>query len=136
MKKRGDSDEVVPRDLLITGHEDGSVRFWNAGSVVLSLMYTFKTNAIFIADDELDEPAESHAEEEEEEWPPFRKVRKLRQDYCRFTFCYTFSCTRNEYENYFSLNIWKVELDFFQMRNIGYSYGTSCIHIKVNTRLS
>lgn len=78
LKKAGDADKGVHRDLLITGHEDGSVRFWNAGSVVLSLVYTFKTNVIFIADDDpLDEPAENHAEEEEEEWPPFRKVRKL-----------------------------------------------------------
>lgn len=77
MKKSGNADKGEHRDLLITGHEDGSVRFWNAGSVVLSLVYTFKTSSIFIADDDpLDEPAENNAEEEEEEWPPFRKVRK------------------------------------------------------------
>lgn len=71
-------DDSLPprRDVLISGHEDGSVRFWNAGTPALSLMYTFKTNLFFSTDDEaFDDVAENHNEEEEEEWPPFRKVR-------------------------------------------------------------
>lgn len=75
IKKVGDADEVARKDLLITGHEDGSIRFWDSGSTVLSLIYTFKTNVIFLADDELlDGPVENNTEDEEEEWPPFRKV--------------------------------------------------------------
>lgn len=68
-------DESVQRlDLLISGHEDGSVRFWNAGTSALSLLYTFKTNQFFSTEDEAFEDVGNHTEEEEEEWPPFRKV--------------------------------------------------------------
>lgn len=37
----------APRELLITGHEDGSVRFWDASGVALSPMYKFNTAGIF-----------------------------------------------------------------------------------------
>lgn len=68
-------DESVQRlDVLISGHEDGCVRFWNAGTSALSLLYTFKTNQFFSTEDEAFEDVGNHAEEEEEEWPPFRKV--------------------------------------------------------------
>lgn len=69
----------IHKDILITGHEDGSVRFWNAGTTVLSLIYTFKSNTIFLAEDEaFDSGLENHNdEEEEEEWPPFRKVNLI-----------------------------------------------------------
>ena len=30
-------------DVLVTGHEDGSVKFWNCSSIALSLMATIKT---------------------------------------------------------------------------------------------
>ena len=30
-------------DVLVTGHEDGSVKFWNCSSIALSLMTTIKT---------------------------------------------------------------------------------------------
>lgn len=59
---------------MISGHEDGCVRFWNAGTSALSLLYTFKTNQFFSTEDEAFEDVGNHAEEEEEEWPPFRKV--------------------------------------------------------------
>ena len=67
--------EKTPDDVVITGHEDGSVRFWYAGSTVMSLICSFKTNAIFSAeDDAFENAAENHNEDEEEEWPPFRRV--------------------------------------------------------------
>ena len=81
------------RDVLVTGHEDGSVKIWRCGETALSLLttvcssnlvtwvkmltcgFTFqvRTNKFFIGD-ELDEPREDEDEEEEDEWPPFRKV--------------------------------------------------------------
>ena len=30
-------------DVLVTGHEDGSVKFWNCSSIALSLMASIKT---------------------------------------------------------------------------------------------
>ena len=64
------------RDVLVTGHEDGSVKIWACGTVSLSLLASARTNKFFVGD-ELDEPPpenEDGDEEEEDEWPPFRKV--------------------------------------------------------------
>lgn len=55
-------------NLLLTGHEDGSVRFWDASGVALSHLYTINTSGLFVGEDG-EPPAE-----EAEEWPPFRKV--------------------------------------------------------------
>lgn len=62
------------KDLLITGHEDGSVKFWNAGSVSMNLLYTFKTSIMFAPEDPMDDPFEHNADDEDSEWPPFKKV--------------------------------------------------------------
>ena len=63
-----------PKDLLITGHEDGSVKFWGCGNTAMSLLATVKTAKFFISDD-VDAPRDDEEEEEEEdEWPPFKKV--------------------------------------------------------------
>lgn len=65
------------RDVLVTGHEDGSVKIWSCGAVSLSLLASVRTNKFFVGD-ELDEPPPENEgddeEEEEDEWPPFRKV--------------------------------------------------------------
>ncbi|CAG9824720.1 unnamed protein product [Phaedon cochleariae] len=60
------------RELLLTGHEDGAVRFWDAGGVALTPIYKFGTAQFFAGD----EPEEVHPDPEdlEEEWPPFRKT--------------------------------------------------------------
>lgn len=55
------------KDLLMTGHEDGSVRFWDASTVSLRLLYKLRTSPLFVGEHD-------HSEHEEEEWPPFRKV--------------------------------------------------------------
>ena len=75
---------AAPTDILITGHEDGSVKFWSCGGVGLRQVATVKTAKFFIGEDDLDEPAENgeeeereDEEEEEDEWPPFRKVGKF-----------------------------------------------------------
>ncbi|XP_059094982.1 lethal(2) giant larvae protein-like isoform X2 [Tigriopus californicus] len=58
-------------DLLVTGHEDGSVKLWSCGDSALALLLSVKTNKFFVGD-ELDEPFEE--DEDEEEWPPFRRI--------------------------------------------------------------
>ncbi|CAH0563460.1 unnamed protein product [Brassicogethes aeneus] len=61
------------RELLLTGHEDGTVRFWDAGGVTLTPIYKFSSKEFFSGDD-LDDVASPDAEDGEEEWPPFRKT--------------------------------------------------------------
>ncbi|ELT88587.1 hypothetical protein CAPTEDRAFT_166358 [Capitella teleta] len=57
------------RDLLLTGHEDGSVRFWDASTTAVKLLYRLSTANIFGLD------LGTHDQTvDEEEWPPFRKV--------------------------------------------------------------
>lgn len=70
----------ISHDLLITGHEDGSVRFWDASDVSLYHLYTLHTSKFFISmDDDIapidgDETGLSEGKAADEEWPPFRKV--------------------------------------------------------------
>lgn len=61
-------ESPTTHNLLLTGHEDGSVRFWDASGVALSHLYTINTSGLFVGE-EGEPPAE-----EAEEWPPFRKV--------------------------------------------------------------
>ncbi|XP_074648928.1 LLGL scribble cell polarity complex component 2-like [Tubulanus polymorphus] len=57
------------RDLLLTGHEDGTIQFWDASTPAASLLYKLSTSTIFT-----DDVAADSANDGEEEWPPFRKV--------------------------------------------------------------
>ncbi|KAG9473641.1 hypothetical protein GDO78_004116, partial [Eleutherodactylus coqui] len=59
------------RDLLLTGHEDGTVRFWDASGICLQLMYKMSTVGVFQTDMD---PNENLNSQGEEEWPPLRKV--------------------------------------------------------------
>ncbi|KAM6896931.1 LLGL scribble cell polarity complex component 2 [Xenentodon cancila] len=59
------------RDLLLTGHEDGTVRFWDASGVCLCPIYKLSTAAVFHTDAD---PNENMNTGGEGEWPPFRKV--------------------------------------------------------------
>lgn len=43
--------QEVRREILLTGHEDGTVRFWDAGGVTLTPMYKFSTAAFFTGED-------------------------------------------------------------------------------------
>lgn len=63
------------RELLLTGHEDGSVRFWEAGGVALTPLFKFCSEPIFSTGEEPEDPAEDAADDED--WPPFRKVRQV-----------------------------------------------------------
>nr|XP_012309140.2 lethal(2) giant larvae protein homolog 2 isoform X2 [Aotus nancymaae] len=59
------------RDLLLTGHEDGTVRFWDASGVCLRLLYKLSTVHVFLTDTD---PNENLNAQGEDEWPPLRKV--------------------------------------------------------------
>lgn len=67
-------------DLLITGHEDGTVRFWDASTTSLKHLYTLSTSKIFMSNednialidgDDLDMDDQN---DDQNEWPPFKKV--------------------------------------------------------------
>lgn len=59
-------------ELLVTGHQDGSIRFWDVSHTSLQLLYTLATSPYFIT--EGDEGEDDDKNEEEDNWPPFRKV--------------------------------------------------------------
>lgn len=60
-------------DLLLSGHEDGSVRFWDCSGVVLIPLLHLKTAPLFInPEEDVAEPEE--APETDDGDPPFRKA--------------------------------------------------------------
>merc|ERR1719376_197780 len=63
---------MASKDLLVTGHEDGSVKFWACSEVALTPLATVNTKQLFVGND-LDEPC-AEEDDEEDEWPPFKKV--------------------------------------------------------------
>uniref|UniRef100_A0A663NC62 LLGL scribble cell polarity complex component 1 n=1 Tax=Athene cunicularia TaxID=194338 RepID=A0A663NC62_ATHCN len=65
------AQEPTQRGLLLTGHEDGTVRFWDASGVSLKPLYKLGTASIFQTDCEHNDSLNQAGEEE---WPPFRKV--------------------------------------------------------------
>ncbi|CAF1130771.1 unnamed protein product, partial [Didymodactylos carnosus] len=62
-------DSCSNRQILLTGHEDGSVQFWDVTDISMPLLYKLKTNDYFLIDQPLNDDGE-----EEETWPPFRKT--------------------------------------------------------------
>ncbi|XP_041978692.1 lethal(2) giant larvae protein homolog 1 [Aricia agestis] len=66
-----ESTEAEPKQILLTGHEDGSVRFWDVTGVVMTPLYKYTTAHLF-SGEEIGENNDS--QNEEEEWPPFRRV--------------------------------------------------------------
>lgn len=69
------SASVQQYDLLLSGHEDGSVRFWDCSGVTLIPLLHLKTAPLFISQED-DLPPIEHAEEAETDDgdPPFRKA--------------------------------------------------------------
>lgn len=66
-------------NVLITGHEDGTVKFWDATTISLRHLHTVNTSKLFnVSEDDLalidGDDNELSNDEEQEEWPPFRKV--------------------------------------------------------------
>lgn len=60
-------------EILLTGHEDGSVRFWDCTGVVLAPILHFKTKSIFRNNDGDDDPPHE-VEPLDETEPAFRKA--------------------------------------------------------------
>ncbi|XP_075417088.1 lethal(2) giant larvae protein homolog 1 isoform X2 [Tenrec ecaudatus] len=65
------AQEPLQHGLLLTGHEDGTVRFWDASGVALQPLYKLGTAGLFQTDFE---HADSLGQAAEDDWPPFRKV--------------------------------------------------------------
>ena len=66
--KNGGGDAVKSATVLLSGHEDGSVRIWNISGSNMTPIYKIKTAKYFDTDDE------PPPDDDIEEWPPFRRV--------------------------------------------------------------
>ncbi|XP_070527899.1 lethal(2) giant larvae protein homolog 1 isoform X4 [Cardiocondyla obscurior] len=71
-QKPANPDKPKNKELLLTGHEDGTVRFWNVSDVALTPLYKYNSSILFTGEhlDVLEQPPE----DDEDEWPPFKKV--------------------------------------------------------------
>ena len=63
--------------VIITGHEDGSVKFWMSRDNLLTHLTTLATAKFFKGEDDLDSLDGREDEDEEEEWPPFRRFASI-----------------------------------------------------------
>lgn len=78
----GQASVTRTNDILITGHEDGSVCVWDASEVTLTHIVTVSTRKLFIATDSDISPIDGDdvspdgntPDDISNEWPPFRKV--------------------------------------------------------------
>ncbi|XP_017470022.1 PREDICTED: protein lethal(2) giant larvae [Rhagoletis zephyria] len=68
-----DNDDVRLYEILLTGHEDGSVKFWDCTGVVLKPLYNFQTAPLFGNENQDDIPAETSEPLDDSE-PPFQKA--------------------------------------------------------------
>lgn len=76
--EKGDSDETLtPKEyeILMTGHEDGSVKFWDCTGVIMAPLLHFKTAPLF-GNNELNEDHDMNGSQDQldEGEPPFRKA--------------------------------------------------------------
>jgi lethal(2) giant larvae protein len=72
------------KDLLLTGHEDGSVRFWDVTQMSMTLIYRLRTSDYFQTDstpvdescsnERANNPNSMSSAVSADNWPPFRKV--------------------------------------------------------------
>ncbi|KAH8279621.1 hypothetical protein KR018_008349 [Drosophila ironensis] len=69
-------EEGKDYEILLTGHEDGSVKFWDCTGVLLKPIYNFKTAGIFGNEHDFrdDSAADTSADQLDEGEPPFRKA--------------------------------------------------------------
>ncbi|CAF0833570.1 unnamed protein product [Adineta steineri] len=68
-------DDTQEKHLLLTGHEDGSVQFWDITNISMPLVYKLKTSDYFQIEQAPNDDVD------EETWPPFRKTG-LYDPYC------------------------------------------------------
>nr|XP_045599883.1 lethal(2) giant larvae protein homolog 1-like isoform X2 [Procambarus clarkii] len=64
------TDTPKQKDVLLTGHEDGTVQFWDASGVSLTLLYKLSTSQLFVSEDLGGDGISA----EDDDWPPFRKA--------------------------------------------------------------
>ena len=70
------------KDLLLTGHEDGSIRFWDVTQMSMTLIYRLKTsdyfqteaNGALLGQDDSVADQDQLNNGDSDNWPPFRKV--------------------------------------------------------------
>lgn len=72
LSEKGEDLGTKEYEILLTGHEDGSVKFWDCTGVVLEPLLHFKTSSLFGSDDDLDD-FHDHQEKLDDSEPPFRK---------------------------------------------------------------
>ncbi|KAK4337043.1 hypothetical protein RND71_043391 [Anisodus tanguticus] len=60
--------------LLITGHENGSVRLWNLSDIAMNPLCTINTAKFFGTDDDIVPIDSDDQNYDADEWPPFKKV--------------------------------------------------------------
>ena len=65
--------DTAEETIVITGHEDGSVKFWLSKNNLMTHLTSFDTKLYFRGEDD-DDDFERDPEDDEEEWPPFKKV--------------------------------------------------------------
>lgn len=73
VSEKGEDLGIKEYEILLTGHEDGSVKFWDCTGVVLEPLLHFKTASLFGSSDDLDTFHDSQEQFEDGE-PPFRKA--------------------------------------------------------------
>jgi lethal(2) giant larvae protein len=71
--ERPNDSNISEYEILLTGHEDGSVKFWDCSDVCLTPLLHVKTSQLFGNSDDLDQPREDEEPEDDGE-PPFRKA--------------------------------------------------------------
>ncbi|KAE9549521.1 hypothetical protein FO519_007263 [Halicephalobus sp. NKZ332] len=69
------------RTLLVTGHDNGSVVFWQANTVNLRPMLIYQSAREFEGFDEQQNDGDDERSTEEEEWPPFKR-RGIFESFC------------------------------------------------------
>uniref|UniRef100_U5EW29 Lethal(2) giant larvae protein n=1 Tax=Corethrella appendiculata TaxID=1370023 RepID=U5EW29_9DIPT len=73
--ERDPNDSKNEYDILLTGHEDGSVKFWDCSEVYLRPLLHIKTAPLFgNSEDDLESPHNDSTEQLDESEPPFRKA--------------------------------------------------------------
>lgn len=73
LTEKGEDLGTKEYEILLTGHEDGSVKFWDCTGVVLEPLLHFKTASLFGSEDDLDD-FHDHQEKLDDSEPPFRKA--------------------------------------------------------------
>lgn len=68
------ADETNEYEILMTGHEDGSVKFWDCTGVILKPVLQFKTASLFGSDLEANNDLNESQDQLAEGDPPFRKA--------------------------------------------------------------